>query len=154
MSSVPKEGFPVDDASRAFFEGAAADPDVMRQVIHMLASGGEDDQLTASYISALSRVTTHPSALAAYLRAWTQDDVSAGVDQYAGPVLVVTGADDPALGPEVGEKIAQTFRNARTEVITGSGHFPPLEKPAELARLISEHVSAAERDAVAAGTSR
>lgn len=146
VSPVPAAGFPVDDGTRAFFEGAAADPALMFQVNHMLASGGEDDRLLADYITTLSRATTRPDALAAYLRAWTQDDVSAGVDQYAGPVLVVSGEHDPALGPAVATTVAETFRRARTEVIEGSGHFPPLERPAVLARLISEHISTAQHE--------
>lgn len=145
ISSVPKTGFPVEGEDRQFFEAAAADPAVMEQVVLNLATGEGPHRLVPSYISALSRATSSAQTLNAYLRAWTQDDVSDGVDQYNGPVLAVAGKDDPALGSAVAAEIASSFANSRIEVIAGAGHFPPLEQPVELARLITEHVAETER---------
>jgi pimeloyl-ACP methyl ester carboxylesterase len=53
------------------------------------------------------------------------------------PALVVWGRHDQIVPLECGEKYAQILPNARLEVIEGAGHFVDLERPDELAKLVS-----------------
>jgi pimeloyl-ACP methyl ester carboxylesterase len=55
------------------------------------------------------------------------------VDDITRPGLVLWGADDPYVGPEFGERLAQRT-GARLVVFSGSGHWWPTTRPAEAAR--------------------
>lgn len=54
------------------------------------------------------------------------------------PVLVVWGAEDRLVAPEEGRAAAERMPQARFVLLDETGHIPPEERPAELARLIIE----------------
>ena len=59
------------------------------------------------------------------------------------PALVVWGAQDAIVPRECGERYAKSLANARLEIVDGAGHFVDMEKPNELARLVTRFVSEA-----------
>jgi pimeloyl-ACP methyl ester carboxylesterase len=59
------------------------------------------------------------------------------------PALVVWGARDAIVPRECGERYAKSLANARLEIVDGAGHFVDMEKPDELARLVTRFVSEA-----------
>jgi pimeloyl-ACP methyl ester carboxylesterase len=59
----------------------------------------------------------------------------------AAPALVVWGREDRIVPLECGERYAKAMPRARLEVVDGAGHFVDLEKPAELAKLVTEFVT-------------
>jgi esterase len=75
---------------------------------------------------------------------------------FAGPVLVLRGADDPLLTAEiVAARVAARFDPARTTVtaIEKSGHWPHIERPsavaAEMNRFLSDNLATGATGAVA-----
>src|SRR5437764_4929950 len=60
----------------------------------------------------------------------------------ATPTLVVWGRDDRIVPLECGERYVKALAGARLEVIEGAGHFIDMEKPRELAQLVSGFLSA------------
>ena len=62
----------------------------------------------------------------------------------ATPTLVVWGRDDRIVPLECGERYAKTMPRARLEVVEGAGHFVEMEKPSELAKLVTNFVSQGE----------
>lgn len=52
------------------------------------------------------------------------------------PTLVVWGASDGFVGPDYGRALASAIPGAGFEVIPEAGHYPPIEQPEALARLI------------------
>ena len=54
------------------------------------------------------------------------------------PVLVVWGASDGVIDPEYGRAYAQSFPDARFELIPEAGHLPQLEQPQRLLALALE----------------
>lgn len=54
------------------------------------------------------------------------------------PTLVVRGAQDSFVPPEHAQVYASEIPNARLEVVEGAAHLLPLEKPAELTRLVRD----------------
>ena len=60
----------------------------------------------------------------------------------AAPALVVWGREDRIVPVECGERYAKALPSARLHVIDGAGHFVEMERPDELARLVSEFVKA------------
>jgi 2-hydroxymuconate-semialdehyde hydrolase len=59
------------------------------------------------------------------------------------PALVVWGAQDAIVPRECGERYTKALANARLEIVEGAGHFVDMEKPDELARLVTRFVSEA-----------
>ena len=51
---------------------------------------------------------------------------------------MVWGADDKIVPRNAGDIYAERLPNARLEIIKACGHFVDLEKPAELAELVTE----------------
>lgn len=141
ISSVPSYGSHLNSTEQAMFEDAARNPATMADVIHT-QSGGRLGSGFSQYVAALSEHSTNEQTLLSYLRAWSQDDVSKGVSAFAGPVLVITGEIDPAVGPPVGEQIAAQFEDSKHLALSRIGHFPPLEDPAAVASAISGHIRA------------
>jgi pimeloyl-ACP methyl ester carboxylesterase len=61
----------------------------------------------------------------------------------ATPTLVVWGAHDEIVPRECGERYAKSLANARLEIVESAGHFVDMEKPDELARLVTRFASEA-----------
>jgi len=133
---VPASGFPIDDATRAFFESAADDDSALRGIFNTLTgerySSSFLEGLTAAARGAISR-----EAFLGYLRTWTTTDFSAEVGAIDAPILVIGGATDKALGPEFlkGTYLKQ-LPKAQLHVIEHSGHYPILEVPPEFFGLV------------------
>ncbi len=58
------------------------------------------------------------------------------------PVLVLAGEDDPISGPERNAAIAQAIPGAVRVSLPETGHFPMLEKPAEVSAAMREWLAA------------
>jgi pimeloyl-ACP methyl ester carboxylesterase len=58
----------------------------------------------------------------------------------ATPALVVWGRDDRIVPIECGERFVKALPQARLEIVEGAGHFVEMEKPDELARLVTRFV--------------
>jgi pimeloyl-ACP methyl ester carboxylesterase len=61
----------------------------------------------------------------------------------ATPTLVVWGSEDRIVPRECGERYVKALANARLEIVQGAGHFVDMEKPDELAALVTRFVSEA-----------
>ena len=59
------------------------------------------------------------------------------------PALVVWGSDDRIVPRECGERYAKSLANARLVIVEGAGHLVDMEKPDELAGLVTRFVSEA-----------
>ena len=57
------------------------------------------------------------------------------------PTLVVSAENDKIVPASCGQRYADLIPNARLEVLAGSGHCADVEKPLELAGLISGFIS-------------
>jgi pimeloyl-ACP methyl ester carboxylesterase len=53
---------------------------------------------------------------------------------------VVSGAQDPALGPELGQAIAAAIPGARFEVLDPAAHLANVERPDALTPLMTDHL--------------
>ncbi len=54
------------------------------------------------------------------------------------PCLVLWGEKDELLPVEYGRLYEQNIKNAQLSIVKGCGHLPPLEKPEETARYVTE----------------
>jgi pimeloyl-ACP methyl ester carboxylesterase len=86
----------------------------------------------------LNREMTFRIAWKPYMYSPTLGHLLGGV---ASPALVVWGSEDRIVPRECGERYAKSLANARLEIVEGAGHFVDMEKPEELARLVTRFVS-------------
>ncbi|HZO81795.1 MAG TPA: alpha/beta hydrolase [Candidatus Binataceae bacterium] len=54
------------------------------------------------------------------------------------PLLVMFGANSDSVGNAISEKISTQLRHGRVVTIAGTGHFLPMERPEEVARMARE----------------
>jgi 3-oxoadipate enol-lactonase len=65
-----------------------------------------------------------------------RDDLAA----VRAPTLVIAGADDAATPPPHGEEVARRINGARMVCVEEAAHLANVEQPAEIGRLIVEHL--------------
>ena len=58
------------------------------------------------------------------------------------PTLLVTGDEDTVAPPSIAQAIADKVKGATVKVLERCGHWTPVERPQDCARLLSEHVRA------------
>jgi pimeloyl-ACP methyl ester carboxylesterase len=87
-----------------------------------------------------------PSYLHAY-RVFATGDAAIGPELggIGVPSLAVTGGLDPGSTPEMTRRLGQAIPGARTAVVAEARHMLPVERPAELARIITEFIHEASR---------
>ena len=61
------------------------------------------------------------------------------------PTLFLWGAEDRILAPDYGRAYCASLPSARFEIIERAGHFPHVERPAEVARLALDFIEGKER---------
>lgn len=85
----------------------------------------------------LNREMTFRIAWKPYMYSPTLPHLLGGV---ATPALVVWGRDDRIVPLECGERYVKALPRARLEVLDGAGHFLDMERPDELAQLVTRFV--------------
>ncbi|WP_313303561.1 alpha/beta hydrolase [Diaphorobacter sp.] len=70
---------------------------------------------------------------------------AAALSQIATSTLLINGAQDPCNPPEAMEALAQILPDARTAVLPGVGHWPPLESPDEFDGLLLDFLNKERR---------
>lgn len=73
-------------------------------------------------------------------RAISQADYTANAPRIAKPTLVISGEHDGATPPAVVKATADLIPNARYAEITGAGHLPCVERPADYAAILSPFI--------------
>ncbi|MFD1214383.1 alpha/beta fold hydrolase, partial [Arthrobacter sp. GCM10027362] len=88
-----------------------------------------------------------PSYLHAY-RVFATGDAEIGPELGAigVPSLAVTGELDPGSTPEMTRRLGAAVPGARTAVVPDARHMLPVERPAELAAIITEFIDEASRN--------
>jgi pimeloyl-ACP methyl ester carboxylesterase len=85
----------------------------------------------------LNREMTFRIAWKPYMYSPTLPHLLGGV---ATPALVVWGREDRIVPLECGERYAKSLRQARLSIVEGAGHLVDMEKPDDLARLVTAFV--------------
>jgi pimeloyl-ACP methyl ester carboxylesterase len=60
------------------------------------------------------------------------------------PALIVTGEEDAIAPPSAARAIADKVKGSKIKLLERCGHWTPLERPRDCAKLLSEHVRAIE----------
>ena len=73
----------------------------------------------------------------------TRADNTAVLDAFAGPVLLLVGAEDALCPPAWHEAMAARCRGATLRIVAGAGHMLPLEEPHVVAHHLGDWLAAA-----------
>lgn len=80
-----------------------------------------------------------PEAWRAWLTSGAEEDLIRRVGVLRMPALVLAGSEDADLGPDAQAALTMPhLPHGRLVTVEGVGHLLPLEKPAEMARLLTE----------------
>jgi pimeloyl-ACP methyl ester carboxylesterase len=98
------------------------------QLRGVAASGARTD-LRSVAVVATTVLTGNPVQLAAATHAALRTDVDALAARIGQPSLLVWGAQDAIVPPEVGRQLACALPDARLAIIADAGHQPQWERP-------------------------
>jgi pimeloyl-ACP methyl ester carboxylesterase len=73
-----------------------------------------------------------------------EQDIPLELERIEAPALVAVGSADIEDFMRIGERLERELPDARLVRIDGAGHLIPMERPAEVARLIATHILAAQ----------
>ncbi|MEU7553398.1 alpha/beta hydrolase [Streptomyces sp. NPDC044571] len=140
ISPVPASGFPLEGDMWELFAGAAQNPGNRRAIIDYTTGGLRDDAWLDAMVDRSVGRSSAP-AFRAYLDSWARVDFHERVKDNPAPVLLLAGANDPALGPEAMRATwMQWYPNARLEVVPDTGHYGPEESPEAVAAAVERYL--------------
>lgn len=135
LNPVPLEGLPLPAEVAEQFRKAGGRRDAFAGILDAccLALAPEDrDRLLDEAIR------IDPEVIAASFDAWQQGTLCDSLQQAGLPVTVVA-TDDPFLPPALLEAaVVQRLPKARLATIPGCGHYPQIEAPQAVAKLLAE----------------
>ncbi|WP_293954994.1 alpha/beta fold hydrolase [uncultured Corynebacterium sp.] len=132
ISAVPASGTPLDEQSRALFESAATQ-EASRRTIIDFTSGSHLPDSWLDQMAADSMAHSTPEAVRNYLLAWADADFAAELGTQDLPVLILTGANDPAATSDFAtDTYGQIYPNLTVEELPDTGHYPMFEHPLSL----------------------
>jgi pimeloyl-ACP methyl ester carboxylesterase len=120
---------PTPENMRSYLELHSADPSLITdELVDYLVKGFMREDLREARGQIKPSVEPYP-------------DNANEMKKIQAPTLVVWGRDDRIVPLECGERYAKTMPRARLEIVEGAGHFVEMEKPSELAKLVTNFVS-------------
>ncbi|HEY9391495.1 MAG TPA: alpha/beta hydrolase [Mycobacteriales bacterium] len=141
ISPVPASGVPFDEQGWALFVGAADEPGNRRAIIDLTTG----NQLPAAWLDAMvnrSVARSDTAAFRRYLDSWARTDFHQRIDGNTVPVLVLTGAHDPALSAEVMRATwLRWYPNCELVEFAEAGHYAPDEVPLALVSTVERFLS-------------
>lgn len=139
IASAPRLGDPRAWRERAALVRRAGTPVMVAPSAERWFAPGFTDRspaVASALLTALSRADRDSYAWAC--EALADLDPSDAVRPTAVPLLVVAGAQDVVVPPEVAEAGARSYAGASCRVLPGCGHLPPAEDPAATAAILDK----------------
>jgi pimeloyl-ACP methyl ester carboxylesterase len=146
MAATPFTATLADRAKFAALRGvlrALGPGPVMPAMLHQLLGASYRANDRAGVAAAADRIrATRREDLAWAVRSWAQRPRLAGrLAAITAPTVVVAGDEDTACPRRFSEAIAAEIGGARLELVRGSGHSLQLERPAEVAAILTRWIA-------------
>ena len=140
LTPVPLAGTRLPDEAIEPFRSLGGDPPAQRAARERLTAGLSEvvlDRLVETGLPVRSEVVR------AMADCWNSGLADApGRSAYAGPVLIVRGADDGFVSEDlVATSVSPRFASARTVTVTRAGHWPHVEQPAAVGAQLDEFLT-------------
>ncbi|MDO8363090.1 MAG: alpha/beta fold hydrolase [Actinomycetota bacterium] len=155
MSTSPRFGLngTLPDVWRAArlapLDRGEAPADFAERVLAGLGGAHIGPEAFAGQVAAMSRISA--VALRRSIDCLVTHDARALLPTVTAPVLVLGGEFDSETPPEYSHAIAELLPKARTVIVPHAGHLLNVEAPAQVNRLIADHLAACERDEATSG---
>ena len=139
VTPVLLQGMNLPGEAMQSFHALGGDPAAQRQVRRTFSVNLDPQRLEK--LGRLGDVMA-PAAVASIADLWNHGH-PAGREpsRYRGPVTIVRGAGDGFITADVAAGVQARFENAKIEVIEGAGHWPHVEQPQALARVLEPLVA-------------
>jgi pimeloyl-ACP methyl ester carboxylesterase len=135
IAPIPASGPHFKPSTEDFLRSTVGDPMKSAAWLQRLTRHEPDPETHELLAAAAASVP--PRAALAMLDGWLRLDFADEAATIETPTLVVVPEHDPPMTPDfVREHVAGLIVGSRLEIVADSGHYLPLEKPAELAALI------------------
>lgn len=141
ISPVSPAPVPMDEQSRELFFGAPDDLANRRAIIDFTTGNRLAGTWLDEMVGASARNSTR-DAVAGAVASWVDDDYTGSVVRDGGPILVIAGANDPAISPEVVQQSwVQMYDDVEVVVLDGAGHYAMYEAPVALVSAIERFLT-------------
>lgn len=104
-----------------------------------------DAQGLACYARLLKH-SGHAGGALAMMANWDLPSLRARMAAVANPVLLLHGANDPAIPPDWARDAARWLRNAQLDVLPALGHLAHEEAPQDIAARVTAYLAAAQQE--------
>jgi pimeloyl-ACP methyl ester carboxylesterase len=148
ITPAPLGGTPLPSEELAMFEALAqvSDPVMMGTGKLSLCVDTSDDTKRRLIMSTPAE---KPEAILQSLSSWVAGhQAGRGPSSVAAPTLLVTTDDTFFTADMLRRRVAQRFKQIRVEALHGAGHYPHLERPVELAGLITQFLASSPESTV------
>ena len=127
--------------------GLEATPDAVFDMLAGLVVH-QDAVAQAASFKAMAQRVGGPAGAAQARALGVRRDAASRLGALTMPALVLWGEQDALVPVAVGRELAAALPNARFETLSGCGHLPTLEKPAESAAMFAELLKTAKAHAI------
>jgi pimeloyl-ACP methyl ester carboxylesterase len=133
---VPASGVPLDDGTIGFFRSLCGHAEGAAQIIGMmLAKPPVEPQRLTRLVDSMASVALE-SQLGGF-DAWRTANFADKVGAIKTPTLVIGGGAETVLSPALlQQEVVARIPGSRLHLIEGAGHYPQIEAPDELTRLL------------------
>ena len=109
------------------FAWRAGDKRAVARVLR--GTGGEPDSRSLDYYARLFQNPGHVAGALAMMARWDLDTLARDLGKLESDLLLIAGTGDLAVSADDAFQVAKGVRNARVEVLRGSGHLVHEENP-------------------------
>ena len=148
ITPAPLGGTPLPNEVLAMFEAAAqvSDPEAVGTGKLTLCVNTDADTKRRLIMSTPAE---KPEAILQSLSSWVAGhQAGRGQSSVAVPTLLVTTDDTFFTADMLRRQVAQRFKQIRVEAVHGAGHYPHLERPVELAGLMTQFLASSPENTV------
>ena len=141
MADVVAEAIRAENPPRWILVGHSMGAKVATEAqAFIAASGGHPLPTALSGQAGDDVLRTRRAAWLAWLESGSREDWADRIGVLRTPALIVAGEKDADLGPAAqADLMARHFASPRLSTLPGAGHLLPMERPAEVARLLADH---------------
>ncbi|MGH8883471.1 MAG: alpha/beta fold hydrolase, partial [Stackebrandtia sp.] len=136
--NLPGFAAAVERWTSGIHHGHAASRAAVEETVAMLFSSPPTHTEWDTYIDAVMRAD--PAYLAAVLGKARELDLTSRLPAITASTLIVRGTEDCARTAEHARALAAGIPDSRSVEMTGAGHSPMVDHPADFNRLIADHL--------------
>ncbi len=132
---VPASGIPLDEPTVGFFRSLCGPREGLAQLVSMVCAKTPDPALLERLVDSTASVALE--SLLGGLDAFRNANFGDRIGAITTPTLVIGGAAETVLPPPfLQQAVVDKIPGARLQLLEGVGHYPQIEAPDELTRML------------------